>query len=221
MLGAPASAEAAFQAQINTTAGSAIINDGGAGDLDGLVNGSITVNYGDSAYRLIGTIAFHNSPGTPGLALLDVSYNINTLGTTGGAASLKVSADGFTQPAGSNLVLTSGINGNGQGSGTLSLQQFVSTSNTLFGSGPSPGLQGPFNIGQAGGYGSHLSTTFGSSGPYALTEVLLFNLGSNSNTSGDAQSTVAVPAPASLLLAFSAVPIVGIRNWLRRRRNAA
>jgi hypothetical protein len=56
--------------------------------------------------------------------------------------------------------------------------------------------------------------------PYALDELLSFNLGTGSNTSGDAQAVISTPAPASLMLAFTGMPVAAI-GWLRRRRASA
>jgi hypothetical protein len=216
----PGTARATFAVQIVTTAGSKTVFDGGAGDLDGSVNNSITVNYSDSAYHLVGTISFTNAPGTANFAILDISYTINTVGTTGGAASLAASATGFTAPTGNPLFLVSDLNGNGHGTGTMTGQSYVDTNNGLFatsgGGVSSSGPQGPFPINS--GYGNTVSTSFnGSTPPYSLTSQLNFNLSTNSNTSGDMQSTVTTPAPAALVLALSGLPVLGF-GFLRRRR---
>jgi len=221
-LSSASTAEATFAARITTLSnpGGTTIFDGGAGDLDGGPNGSITVNYGDASYRLIGTISFTNSPGDPNLAILDVSYNLSTLGRTGGAASLEVSSTGFTQPSDNPLTLTSSINGNGQGTGTLTMQQWANTSDTLFGHGPvTPGPQGPFAINAAGGYGSSASKVFNQVGPYSIDDLLSFNLSPGASTSGDSQSIVTSPAPAGLVLAAAGCPFLGF-GFLRRFRKA-
>jgi len=233
MLWSPIQAQASFAVKIVTLTnpGGTIINDGGAGDLDTLVNNSITVNYSDASYHLVGTISTTNAPGTALLAQVDVSYNINTNPGTGGAASLSASASGFTQPSANPLLMTSSLNGNGtngpNGAGSISLQQFVATSgsnNALFttsGAGVfSTPTQGPFNSG-APYNAANTSVGFSQAGPYTITDVLSFNLTSASNTSGDAQSNVtpnAVPAPAGLFLVLSAMPVLGVGTWLRRRR---
>src|SRR5262245_46435350 len=108
ILGTPGRAKAAFQLKIFTPSNGAgtFINDGGPGDLDGAVNNQISFNYNDASYNIVGSLAFTNSPGTAGLAHLDVNYTLSTLNLTGGpngtggAGSLSVSATGFTQPSG-------------------------------------------------------------------------------------------------------------------------
>src|SRR5207249_3790295 len=108
ILGAPTPAQATFSVRITTLSnpGGTTITDGGPGDLDLVVNNHITVNYSDASYDVVGTIALTNAPGTPSVAILDVSFNIDTLGTTGGAATLETSATGFTQPSINPLTLT-------------------------------------------------------------------------------------------------------------------
>jgi len=217
VLGAPNTAKAAFSVRVTTTAGSATIADGGAGDLDGLLNGSITVNYGDSAYHLVGTISFTNAPGSPNQAILDVSYNVNTFGTTGGAASLEASATGFTLPNSNPETANLLLNGNGSGSGTLSAQGWVLQNGALFAQGGTVlGPLGPFNTN--GGYSGSASASYNGATPYALTEKLSFNLAANANTSGDGQLTVTVPAPAGLVLACAGLPFCAFAVWVRRRK---
>jgi len=221
-LGTPSQVQAAFAVRVTTTAGSQTINDGGAGDLDGLVNNSITVNYGDTAYHLVGTISFTNAPGTASKAILDVSYNVNTFGTTGGAASLEASASGFTQPNSNPETLSFLVNGNGSGTGTLSGQGAVVTNGALFSlAGPSVTLptSGSFDI--SGAYAGSGSVSYNGATPFTLSEKISFNLGAESNTSGDGQLTITTPAPASLLLVFSALPVWGLAARRRRRRAQA
>jgi hypothetical protein len=227
----PGKASADFKVRITTLSGSATITDGGAGDLDGLVNNSITVNYNDASYNVIGTISFTNTPGTATLGLLDVSYNISTRNLTGGAngtgglATLEASATGYTQPTVNPLTLSNTFNGNGSGTGSITSQAYADPANGLFSEGggfPSPGPVGPFPIGQSGGFNGAGSVLFNKGGtPYSLTDVLTFNLNPNSNVSGDSQDEVTpYPAPASLLLIASGVPFMGLGAWLRRRRSA-
>src|SRR5262245_16998839 len=101
LFGSASSADASFAIRITDSVtgpgGITIMDNGSSGafsDSDGRVN-HITVTYFDTAYTLIGTISFTNTPGTPNLAILDVSFNLSTkadgLGGpagTGGAATL-------------------------------------------------------------------------------------------------------------------------------------
>jgi hypothetical protein len=224
LLGAPTRAHAIFQVRVTTLSGTQTITDGGVGDLDGLVNNSITVNYADASYHLVGTISFTNAPGTATKAILDVSYNVNTNGgELGGAASLEASATGFTQPNSNPETMTFALNGNGSGTGTLSGQSWVVQNGAVFAeSGPftvsEPPSGPPFNVN--GAYGGTGSVSYNGATPYTLTEKLSFSLSPNSNTSGDGQITITTPAPAGVVLALTGLPCCGIGAWIRRRRNA-
>jgi len=224
ILGTPTTVKASFAVRITTTASTATINDGGAGDLDGLANNSITVNYSDSAYSMVGTISFTNAPGTPNKAILDVSYNVKTFdnngnNTTGGAATLEASATGFTQPNANPETLSFLLNGNGSGTGTLSAQGAVVTNGALFSlAGPSVTLPSSGSFNTNGGYGGSGSVSYNGATPFTLSEKLSFDLAPGSNTSGDGQLTITTPAPAAWLLAVSGLPFCALASWLRRRR---
>jgi len=214
------SADAAFAVRITTLSGTQTITDNGVGDASGLSN-LISVTYTDGSYLVVGTIAFTNSPGNPNFAIIDASFNIVTAnGATGGLATLETSATAFSQPAGSPLYLTSQFNGNGFGTGTISSQSYITSTQTLFATAPgaTSGLQGPFNIAAAGGFNSTGTATYTGGNPFTLTNVLTFNLGQNAQTSGDSHLLVSTPAPAGLVLALTAVPVLGIGGWMRRRR---
>jgi hypothetical protein len=226
LFGSASSAEATFSLRITTTVGVTTITDGGPGDTDGLVNNKISFNYSDSAYNVIGFMAFTNAPGSANLAILDTSFTFATFdpststNTTGGAASLEVSATGYNSPVGNPLTLLSKINGNGNGSGTLTDQGYITTNGALFDtSGATPGLQGPFNINS--GYGNSATTSYTGGTPFTLTDVINVNLDPGSNTSGDAQLTVTTPAPAGLVLALVGMPVFGVGAYIRRRRAVA
>ena len=167
-------------------------------------------------YNVAITIGTSNAPGGPGFSLLDASWNINTLGTAGGPLTILVSATGYTFPStGTLATLTSLLNGNLVGTGTVTGQQWCNTSNVLFFVGPgcSPGPQGPF----AGpSISSTLTTTFNVVTPYSLTERLIFNLGANTLTTGDFASTV-VPEPGTLALLGIALGGLG---FVGRRKQA-
>jgi hypothetical protein len=223
----PNRANADFEVAITTGAGTTIIHDGGAGDLDMTVNNQISFNYHDAFYNVIGSLAITNSPGNPSLALLDINYTISAINLLGGpnglggAGSLSASATGFTQPTTNPLTLHSGINGNGTGTGTLTMNQFADPGNAEFGTGVAAPPLGPFNIGQAGGYNGSSSVLFNQTGAYSITDVLNFNLTSGSATTGDSASLVTpAPAPAGLLLALAGIPALGVGAMLRRRRVA-
>jgi len=219
ILGTPSAGQAAFEVRINTTAGSQSISDGGAGDTNPLPN-FIGFNYSDLAYTLIGNLSFTNTPGAADKAFVDIQYTFIALG--GGLATLEASADGFNNPAGNPLTLTSSLNGNGLGGGTIQLNQYADPTNHLFGHGNSPGNQGPYNIDPS--YANTSTTTFDGSNGYSITDLITVNLSPLAFTTGDALSKaqLTTPAPAGLLLVAAGVPfLAGVRAWRGRRPKSA
>jgi hypothetical protein len=154
-------------------------------------------------------VAVSNSPGTSTIALLDLSYTAASLGASGGVITIQASAQGYTAPASPPpLSMTSQINGN-QTSGTTTGQSWVNLSNTIFGKGSiTPGLQaqnttatvGPVNF-----------TT-----PYSLTSQVNLNLGAGGSASGDLNTSVLAPEPATMTLVLTGLPVLGL-GLLRRR----
>jgi len=226
LVGHSSSADAAFSVRITTTAGTKTITDGGVGDLDGSADNSILFGYSDSAYKIIGSLAFTNSPDTSSLALLDAIYSFvafnpaTQTNTTGGLATLEVSATGFTQPIGNPVTLANLLNGNGAGGGTISSVGYLVNGGALFDTSAfQAGPVGPLNV--AGGYFGSATASGIATNPYTLTEVITVNLNPGSSTTGDAQLTVTNPAPAGLVLALVGMPVFGIGAYIRRRRAVA
>jgi len=237
---APMSARADFQLRITD----------GSGTYFGAASSPLTASPGitiidadtisfvirDSSYAIIGSLTFNNNPGTPGLAVLDINYEVSTIPGalpavfSGGLLTISSTANNYSQPTMNPLTLENTINGNGAGSGTAKAQSYVDPGNVLFGqsvtSGPEPPL-GTFDIAAVGGYAGNATTMFNQSGLYSLTDVLTFNLAassgsSGSTTSGDSQEQVfpTVPSPAGLLLVASGLSLCGFGAFLRRRKRA-
>jgi hypothetical protein len=187
---------------IQSGATTVIVNDGGPGDLDGTVNNQILIQSGAGSpvipgFNVQSESALTTTPGLPTGAYLQTGYIISAIGSGGGTITITTSATGFDQPpASANLLtLTSVLNGNGTGNGTIIGQAWADPTNTLFGMGAdTSGPQGPFAVGAAGGYGNQQTATFDrANGPYALTSQFSLTLDPGAATTGSFQITVPVP----------------------------
>jgi len=209
-------------------------------DLNSLSYGGTTTHFSVSGSGL------SNNPGDPsgGGSNLDLSSNskfVANFGAAGGTHTLRIeiSQDGWTAPTGSPLILSSAGGGSftyvGTSGGTQSVvvgyQGFLDTSNTLFGqplAGSTPAQSATVSRTSAGNNGYRLltdpSTSLVAGGtPFSITDVLSFKftldpLSGSSFANGSASTIASVPAPAGAVLAMTALPLLGIGRWLRRRQ---
>ncbi len=172
--------------------------DNGPGDLDPTLN-SISIDTGVGipnvpGFTIVADSVFTNTPGSANGAILQTNYAVVATNSGGGTVSITSSATGFNQPPSSEnpLTLDSELNGNGTFAGTITGQTWADTTNTLFGMGPNtPGIQGPLNTNNAGGYASDKTVTFSrGTDPYALTTQMDISLVPQAHTTGSFQVTV-------------------------------
>jgi hypothetical protein len=165
-------------------------------------------------YNIAIATSFSNNPGSPNFNILDLTWTVASLGTAGGPLTVAVSQTGFANgPLGASQ-LTSTCSGDVLGIGTVTCQQWVNLSNTLFGLGSiTPGAQGPFSD---VGFTDTARTLYNGSVPYSITDRLIFNLAATNTSTGDLVSTTTkVPEPATLLLLGGALVVGGI---MRRKK---
>jgi hypothetical protein len=185
-------------------------------------NDSFTGSVGDLSLT-IQTAPVYNGPGdTNVLSLVPNAYITNLSTTTAETLQIVVTATGFTDSPGSSLAVTDMASGTVT-SGSItnaSAQGFADASNSLDGTGFAstllsiqPDADGSFSA-------SGSVDGFSPSSSYSLTFVETFTLsagGSITLTGGSVDP--AVPEPASLMAAFTAVPFLGLGAWLRRVRS--
>jgi len=193
------------------------------------VNTSIT--FGD--FSVAGSVSQDNKPGTPTFATLfsnalTVKNNDLTMAHT---IDLIISDTGFTGPV--NPVFSASANGQFQGLGrnllgdTAHATAFADFTNALFGMGVTvqdfmftavSGTASQSYANDAGPVFPGISTT-----PYSLTVRLTFTVAAGnqlSNRGDSVEANAAVPEPATLAMAFSALPLIGFAAWRKRRPSA-
>jgi len=183
-----------------------------------------TYTFGTTTFSNVTVTATSNAPGTALNGNL-AQTSVSSFGSSGpGTLVVKVVENtAYTQPgAATNLMnLSSQVSRSDQQTDTLTFQSWVKPDATLAGE-VSAGLQtyDPAKIVTADP--NTKTTTFTRGASYALRNTLTLAAGSGIiNVSGTTIVTSAVPAPATLLLGLSGLPIFGIGHWLRRRRQLA
>jgi hypothetical protein len=157
-----------------------------------------------------------NNPGSGGVSFFDLTWSASkSIGSGDSPATINIEASqsDFNFPSGGQSThLESVINGSLL-NGTLTGQQFVSLTNTLFDlGGTTPGPQGPFSAAFTNSAGVDFTTP----AVYAIYEKLSISLGADGSSNGEFRSTVgSVPEPTTVVLLGFALAALG---FARRRR---
>jgi hypothetical protein len=164
-----------------------------------------------------------NNPGTATSAFLNLNTStiINNSGATS-AISVTATAGGFTLPVGPAI-------GNFSSSGTLNSGSISGLTFSGSAGNYTPANIGPFNLTGTGSASGTDSPTFIPNFPgaltYAASSTLGGTLGIGANTSnlGTALnvSATAVPEPGTIAMTLTALPLLGLGAWARRRRTRA
>jgi len=171
------------------------------------------------------TAATSNTPGTPLLAMLNLSSStITNTNLTAKSFTFSTSADGYTAPTGSATVpvaldySNAGILTNGSISGgtfDASADGTAATQQTFSGSGAAVSI--------ANNPPTQVLFSFPSSTPYTMTSSITATLGASSSTAtlGGTVSISAVPEPSSVMTALTGVGLVGLGAVRRKYRTRA
>jgi hypothetical protein len=211
-------------------------------------NGSLVASSTSSSTTLSGTSAdfsylvvagVSNTPGSATNGAITIeTLQVYSLNGNTDKFSVVLSSNDFTLPAAPGVLSSSGtVTTTGTPNGSVNLQAFVDTSNTLWGtqstltnpSGPdvtsttqqsSTIVSG--SLTNAAAFGN-TSTGFAGATPYSITNEYNFTSTSTGSSSNylSFQGTAAVtatPAPSGAILAASALPVLAGGWFLRRRK---
>jgi hypothetical protein len=171
------------------------------------------------------TAATTNTPGTPTMAMLNLSSStISNTNTIAKSFTISTSADGYTAPTGSATVpvaldyANGGVLTNGSISGgtfDASADGVNATQQTFSGTGAAVAL--------ANNPPTTILFSFPSSTPYTMTSSITATLGASSSTAslGGTVSISAVPEPSSVMTALTGVGLVGLGAVRRKYRTRA
>ena len=180
------------------------VADNGVGDLDGAI-GSVrwagTLGTWLSNFNF--TIGQSNSPGTTGLASLDL-FSIHATSRRGGNLRIELIENGFLAPIGPNLVASSSVDGFTNGRVAFESRLNSTTIGTL----------GAFG---AGNFSGTAGTTVNTIGGFSLTQIANIYHSTGGITEFRSNTSITnVPEPATLGLFGLGLIALGI---LRRRRD--
>jgi hypothetical protein len=181
--------------------------------------------YGDFKTQLFGGASDNTTSVSD---LLQSTTSVRNLSTSTKTLHLWISQTNYTLPFGSLLSVESSLGGS-TSKGTLTLadlfQVWADENNNILGtSGFTNGLQSAVKNGSSFDTGSAFGTFSNANGKYSVTAEVNITMsgGGQSNFSDQVDispvlAPSAVPAPSSVLLTISGLPVLGIGFWFRRR----
>ena len=224
VLASPPGARASFELMLSESGfATQTITDNGAGDTDSRTNHiTFAGSYGDFTVDTSVT-GFTNTPGTSTLADLQVnSLVIRNTSTSAKTLTVSLSANDYSLPSGSSLMLSSSVGGTFTGTAagdTFTFASFADSSNTLFGQGtgttPQSFTSTDHPVKQA--FDNTTNTGFSHSGDFSLTNVGTFTVsgGGQVNPSGTTSVSAVVPEPGTVVMSLSGLLLLGARRARR------
>ncbi len=228
-LTAPSRSEATFTLTLDSGTSSVLIMDGGIGDLDGIVNGSIVASKTFDNFEFNVTASTSSPDGFTSGGVLSITQATKIRSTSAAAAGVPVVtvfSDGFAfggAPVSPKAKLTNtiasslftGSTGNAGGTSTINAPGGAAGTTAV--------AQVNAPLSGSGANQTTLLVTV-SSTPFSLSNKLTINNLGASNTFTGSLSTTAdlvTPAPAGLLLAAFGIPAFGLLRRITRKSGAA
>ena len=201
----------------------------------GLIGSSATdsfispINATSGSFTVTGSAVGTNSGAFgPGVAGLDLS-TISITSSAPGTVTLYLTENNQTSPVGLGI-LSAAVTGQFiSGGGTVALTAYGNDTNALYGNGLGGGTVPPIGgltnvatptVGLGAPPGA---TQFFATSPYTLTEILTINFttAGTAALSSDSRALFATPEPGTIAMALTALPLLGLGAWARRRRTVA
>lgn len=204
------------------------LNNGSVvGSMTTTLTGSGTTTFNGTAFTNVLVTVSTNSASSGLVASLTPSFSgqlTNAFSPTASTLRVTVSDNGFSAvgPTGTFKVQTSGSNGFASGT------QAVASTTRIFTPGSNSTVAGPVELSTPDGTlvtnGAGLPVS-GLPSPYGIQQTILVsysgpvtpNATFGATGGASVTSTAAVPAPAGLVLALAALPVIGLRRTLRKR----
>ncbi|MGQ0652143.1 MAG: PEP-CTERM sorting domain-containing protein [Betaproteobacteria bacterium] len=166
-------------------------------------------------FQFVVDTLFSNSPGGPVASVLDAGWQFAS-STGSGTIQVEFSATGYTFPApGTTPNLVGALGGTQTVGSSVAAQSYVDFNDALWGLGAVSVDHGSF---LTTAFASNAATGLTSDGSFSITSVLIVNMTTEAQSSGNLSARV-VPEPATLVLL--GIGLLGIGGFILRRRQRA